>query len=137
MLPWILLLGLMTAVAVPLLACGILLLLGCLRLGWQATERATATVVGHEVSEGDESTYYTPVARFLFGGEEFLVRGGLAQAGRPPYRVGQTVAVFYPPGRPDKAMVGRFEGLWIALVPLVVGIGFLFAVAIEVARLLQ
>jgi hypothetical protein len=125
---------LIAAVAVPVLGVGMLLLTACLRQGWQATERARATVLGHEIREDEEGTYYTPVARFLAGGTEFLVHGGLAPAGRPPYRVGQEVTVYYPPGQPDKARLGRFEGLWIALVPVVVGAGFLIGAAAEAAR---
>jgi hypothetical protein len=128
---------LIAGVAVSVLGVGVLLLTACLQQGWQATERANATVVGHEISEDDEGTYYTPVVRFLADGKEFLVRGRLAPAGRPPYRVGQAVTVYYPPGQPDKAMLGRFEGLWIALLPVVVGTGFMFGVATEVARLFR
>ena len=128
---------LIAGVAVPVLGVGVLLLTASLQQGWRATERAKATVVGHETREGDEGTYYTPVAIFLADGREFRVRGGLAPAGRSPYRVGQAVTVYYPPGQPDKALLGRFEGLWLALLPVVVGAGFLFGVAAEVVRLFR
>jgi hypothetical protein len=136
-IPWVVLLALLGVVAVPLLGVGLFLLTSCLRQGWRSTERAWATVIGHEARQDDENTYYTPVARFLAGGQEFLVRGALAPAGRPPYRLGQEVLVYYPPGRPDQAKLARFEGWWVALVPAGVGAVFLLGVAAEVARLFR
>jgi hypothetical protein len=135
MLLWMIILTLLAVGSVLTLGVGVVVLTACLQQGWRATERATATVVSHEVHEDDEGTYYTPVARFLADGNEWLVKGGLAAACRPAYRVGQEVTVYYPPGQPDQALLGRFEGLRFALLPVVVGAAFLFGVAATMARL--
>jgi hypothetical protein len=136
MIVWIVLLILLAGLSVVLLGVGILLTAGVIRQGWQATERATATIVGNEVSE-KEGRYFRPVARFTVAGRDYQVRGQLAAAGRADHKIGQRLTVYYPLGQPDKALLYRYEGWWIALLPLLVGGGFLVAVINEFVKLVR
>jgi hypothetical protein len=134
MIFWIVVL---TPLSLAAFATGVILLHAVLREGRQATEHATGVVLGHEASEDEEGVYYTPVVRFTVDGQEFLARGRLAPAGRPPYRVGQPLTVYYPPGRPDQALLQRYEGWWIAAALLLFGAGFLLTLLAEVFRLFR
>jgi hypothetical protein len=118
-----------------LLVVGVYLVRGVIRFGHEATESATATVCGHATTEDDEGVYYAPVFRFAAEGREWQVKGLLAQAGRPPYREGQRVTVYYPKGEPEKAQAHRFEGWWFALLPVLLGAVFLLGAASELVRL--
>jgi hypothetical protein len=137
MIVWIILLILLAGLSVVVLGVGILLTSGMLQLASQATERATATIVGNEVSEDSEGQYFTPVARFTVASQNYYVRGGLAAGGRPDHKIGQRLTVYYPPGQPDKALLYRYEGWWIALLPVLVGGGFLLGVINEVVKLFR
>jgi hypothetical protein len=127
--------GLIAALGGLLLVVGGCLTWAVLRFGHEATERATATVCGHETTEDGEGVYYAPMFRFAAAGREWQVKGLLAPAGRPPYREGQRLTVYYPKGQPEKAQVHRYEGWWLAFAPVLVGAGLLFGVARELLRL--
>jgi hypothetical protein len=136
MINWIGVLILLAALGAGILLIGVLLLDALLRQARAATERAEAVIVGNEAGEDDEAHYFTPVARFRVG-QTYYVRGQLAACGRPLHRVGQRLSVHYPPGEPDRALLYRYEGWWIALLPVFVGGGFLLGVAFEVVKLLR
>lgn len=92
---------------------------------WQAvwrwmrdTEVADGTVVGLEdTTYSDEATLYRSIVVFAVGGTEHRVTDSMAS--RPAaHKVGDPVRVFYPPGRPDEARIGRWRYarpfLWLA-----------------------
>jgi hypothetical protein len=115
---------------------GVCLLLAVVQSGRASTVCVVGTVVAIEVEEGDEGRYHYPVIEFHTRGQAHRFKGLFGRCGRPDYPVGQEVRVHFPPGRPDLPQLGRYEGLLFALVPSVVGFGFLGMVAREVVRLL-
>lgn len=120
------------AVGAPTFASGVWLLAVVLRAGWAASERAEATVIGNLERDDESGRFYVPVARFEVAGARWRVEGLVAH-GRP-YRLGRVVTVYYPKGRPSRAIFSRFEGWWIGFTLVVLGAAFLFPAAREVVR---
>lgn len=69
------------------------------------------------------SSSYRPVARFkdAMGGEHEVVLPALAAPAT--HKVGDTIAVVYPPGRPEQAIAEKAASVWIR--PLLAGAAFL------------
>jgi hypothetical protein len=110
---------------VILLPVGLRLLARNLRFGWAATERATATVVGHEAEGGADGYHYYPIVTFTAEGASWRVKGRWGYLRSSPYQVGQVVPVYYAPGAPGQARLQRFEACWTTFGLAVVGGGFL------------
>ncbi len=74
--------------------------------------RATESVVGlAEETDSDGGTLYRAVVAFTAGCADHRVVDPMAS--RPAaHRVGDRVRVFYPPGRPDQAQLGRWRYAW-------------------------
>jgi hypothetical protein len=113
-----LLLGLGSVILLPV---GLRLLARNLRFGWAATERATATVVGHEAEGGADGYHYYPIVTFTAEGASWRVKGRWGYLRSSPYQVGQVVPVYYAPGAPGQARLQRFEACWTTFGLAVVG----------------
>jgi hypothetical protein len=120
------------AVGAPTFAAGVWLLAAVLRAGWAASERARATVIDNLERDDEGGKYYVPVARFEVAGARWTVEG-LVAYGRP-YRVGRVVTVYYPKGRPSRAIFRRFEGWWIGFTLAILGAAFLYPAVRELVR---
>jgi len=118
---------LLALAGVILLPVGLRLLARDLRFGRTATERAEATVVRHEVERDHDSRFCYPVVTFIAEGVSWQIKGRWGYLRSSPYRVGQVVPVYYPPGAPGQARLRRFEGFWASLGLAVFGGGCLVA----------
>jgi hypothetical protein len=100
------------AVSCTLAALGTVLALHCAWRGLAATESAHGTVRElQETTDSDGATLYRAVVLFVVRGAEQRVADPLAC--RPAaYRIGEQVRVYYPPGRPDRAQLGRWRYVW-------------------------
>src|SRR5947209_3185114 len=87
--------------------------------GLRATETADGTMIAlAEETDSEGATLYRAVVAFAAAGAEHRVCDPLAR--RPSaQRVGQRVRVYYPLGRPDQALIGRWRYagpfLWMAV----------------------
>lgn len=111
------------------IAVGTLLLVPTIRFAIAATASAAGTVVGHDRSDSEEATWYYPRVAFTAGGREWVVRG-LLGSHRPRPAVGARVRVYFPPGNPQAAELGRIGGVWASMALVAVGVG-LVAVAVR------
>jgi Protein of unknown function (DUF3592) len=75
---------------------------------------------------------YTPVAEFEVNGQRYEAKG--ASAFPPLYRVGDSVPVYYPRGRPDRGQIITGRESAVAWFVLALGVVFCFA-ALVIARL--
>ncbi len=125
----------------------VLVALGLLAVGWRLTqtdryfllhaERTTGTVVEHEAFEREarkvQERYRLVVAFTTPAGERVRFRS-IANYGRPPYAVGETVGVRFDPDRPMRARVDRRIELlapvliWAAAVIVLAVVGVAIAV---------
>ena len=137
MILWLALLVLMGVAGACLLTVGACLLVAVVRSGRLSTVCAVGTVVEVAVEDGDEGVYHYPIIEFHSAGRAHRFKGLFGRCGRPDYRIGHELRVYYPPGRPDLAQLGRHEGLLFALVPTVVGLAFLLRIAYEVVQLIR
>jgi hypothetical protein len=71
-------------------------------------------------TEPDDEGFVRPRVRFARGGVAVTITGSVGSC-PPAYRVGQRVAVRYPPGRPDLAVIADFNHLYLFEVTSVVG----------------
>ena len=132
---WAALMVALAAVAGGAVLVGVLLLKPTIEAGRAATGTAEGSVVEIDRVENEDESLHYPVYRFPAEGGERTVRSVIGWVGRPPYRVGQPVRLFYPPGRPEEARPARYEGISFPLVLLVVGAGFLIATLYELVRM--
>jgi Protein of unknown function (DUF3592) len=102
-------------------AVGVLLLIPTARFAVAARASADGTVVGHDQSDTQEATWYYPQVVFTAKGREWVVRGVSGHL-RPRPRLGSRIRVYFPPGDPQAAQLGRTGGVWAALGLLAVGI---------------
>jgi hypothetical protein len=96
--------------------------------------RAIGRVVRFEVVRNltDQPTY-APVVEFEAGGRKLEVRGWGSFP--PGYLVGQTVAVYYSPDRPEKAQIVSGREWWVAWCFLAGGVAFVvFGIAIALLQ---
>jgi hypothetical protein len=82
-------------------------------------------------TEADEEGFVRPHVRFTHGRETVIIIGDVG-SNPPGYRVGQKVAVRYPPGRPRLAIIADFRHLHLFNVANI----FFGTVSIGVAILL-
>jgi hypothetical protein len=64
------------------------------------------------LTEPNDEGFVRPCVRFARGGVTVTVTGDVGSC-PPAYRVGQRVAVRYPPGRPDLAILADFRHLYL------------------------
>jgi hypothetical protein len=102
-------------------AVGVLLLIPSVRFAVAARASADGTVVGHDQSDTQEATWYYPRVVFTAEGAEWVVLGLIGHL-RPRPRLGSRVRVYFPPGDPQAAELGRTGGVWAALAVLAVGL---------------
>lgn len=120
----------------------VLVALGLLAGGWRLTEadryfllrasRTTGQVVAHEPFEREarkpQERFRLVVAFSTPAGDRIRFRS-VANYGRPPYAVGETVPVRYDPAQPSRARVDRRIELlapvviWLGAVLLLGGVG--------------
>jgi len=92
------------------------------RLIRQFSEVGEGVVSGF--TEPDDEGFVRPRVRFAGVGVTVTITG-LVGSNPPAYRVGQRVAVRYPPGRPDRAILADFQQLYLPDVALI-GFGAAF-----------
>jgi hypothetical protein len=63
-------------------------------------------------TEPDEEGFVRLQVQFVHGGKTFTTTGDIGH-NPPTYRVGQRVAVRYPPGEPDSAIIADFRHLYL------------------------
>src|SRR5262249_40347686 len=80
------------------------------RLLSQYTEVGEGVVSGF--TEPDDEGFVRPRVRFARGGVTVTITG-LVGSNPPAYKVGQRMAVRYPPGRPDLAKIADFQQLYL------------------------
>jgi hypothetical protein len=114
-------------------AFGVLLLIPSIWFAVAATASADGTVVGHDQSDTPETTWYYPRVVFTAEGREWVV-GGVLGHHRPRPRLGSRLRVYFPPGDPQAARLGRTSGVWAALGLLTVGIGLVAGGVWELIR---
>lgn len=113
---------------------GASLTVGCIRQGLRARETAIGVIEGHVVTADDEGTYYAPTICFSWHGKEYRVSGTAGRAGKPEYRQGDQVTMYFSALHPEEATIGRFPMFWLALLPLGVGVSFLVGSAVGIGR---
>lgn len=112
---------------------GVLLLIPAVRFAVAAKASADGTVIGHDKSDTHEATWYYPRVAFTAAGREWVVRGLVGHL-RPRPQVGARVRVFFPPGDPQAAELGRTGLAWVALGVLAVGIALVAGGVWELVR---
>jgi hypothetical protein len=117
-------------------AVGICLLIPILRFGWSADSTAAAVVVGEEVMESDEGTYYYPVVEFSVATKHYRFTGRIGTHDHAIPRIGCSTEVCFRHGHPEEAQLHRFEGLGFALMWAGVGGALSVAVLWELLKLL-
>jgi hypothetical protein len=97
------------------------------RRGLRATEAADGTVVElAEEADSDGATLYRAVVVFRANGVEHRTADTMAR--RPAaHRIDQRMRLWYPPGRPEQAQIGRWRHVELFLWAAVVGWGCLAA----------
>jgi hypothetical protein len=134
---WLAMLVLAGVAGACLFTVGACLLVALVRSGRLSTVCAVGTVVENVVEEGDEGFYHYPIIEFHSAGTAHRFKGLFGRCGRPDYRIGHELRIYYPPGRPDLAQVGRHEGLVFVLTPTVVGLALLLGMTREIVRLFE
>ena len=77
-----------------------------------ASESASGAIVEMiEEPNDDGSPLQRAIVMFVAEGEEHRVPDLMA-SNPASYRVGDTVEVWYPPGRPEQAQIGRWRYIW-------------------------
>jgi hypothetical protein len=114
-------------------AFGGLLLVPAVRFAAAATASARGTVIGHDQKDSEEATYYYLRVAFTAEGREWVVKSNVGHL-RPRPPVGTQVRVRFPPGDPGAADLSQAGGLWLAVVPLVVGVGLMLGAVWELLR---
>jgi hypothetical protein len=112
---------------------GVLLLIPTVRFAVAARASADGTVVGYDLSDTPEATWYYPRVEFTAEGREWVVRGVLGHL-RPRPRLGSRLRVYFPPGDPQAAQLGRAGGVWAALGVLAVGVALAAGAVWELVR---
>lgn len=124
----------MAAAGALMLAVGVYLLTRVVHDGRAATAKAHGRVVGHEVKESDEDTFYYPLVEFESAGQFHKFKGQIGRNFRPQHSVGKLVEVWFPPAAPEKAQLGRWQGWWTAAGLTVAGGGFFLATLVTAIR---
>jgi hypothetical protein len=106
---------------------GSVLLLRSLWFDRRATARADGVVIElHDELDSDGGPLFRPVVCFQVSGEAFQIEDVLA-ANPAPHRIGDRVDVYFPPGHPAQAQIGRGQFLFPFTLLAVLGWGMLAA----------
>jgi hypothetical protein len=98
--------------------------------GARASRRAEGRVVAvDESTDSEGETWHQSVVVFSAGGYEHRVKDRV-QGQRPRHRIGDPVAVYFPPGRPADAQVGRSRLVRLFVVVAAVGWSVLILMAV-------
>jgi hypothetical protein len=105
------------------------------RRAFRSNQQAPGTVI--EIRESIDEDYgkeYLSIVRFEFSGTEYLASDE-SPSSTITHALGEKVTVYFPPGRPEQAMIGRWRETYFFTLLLVIGlIGLIATSYFEVDR---